>query len=273
LASKGSQLINQQIVIENRPSAGGIIVMTEALRSAPDGYTLAEMGNGQAISMSLFSNLKYEILKDFVPISVAGTFSILLAAPDNSPYKTLGQLVEAARKNPGKLNIGAINPGSTQNLSAHLFQQTTGASFTVVPYRTSPDLVTALLRGDVDLGFNYYAAFQSVIGPGKVRVLAVTGDSREPLLPDVPTVKDSGYPSYVVIGWNGIAARAGVPKEITQYLNAEINRSLAAPDLQRGFRTLGIEARGSTPEAMWDRMARDGRKWAEVIEKAGIPKQ
>jgi tripartite-type tricarboxylate transporter receptor subunit TctC len=273
LASKGSQLIGQQIVIENRPSAGGIIVMTEALRSAPDGYTLAEMGNGQAISMSLFSNLKYEILKDFVPISVAGTFSILLAAPDNSPYKTLGQLVEAARKNPGKLNIGAINPGSTQNLSAHLFQQTTGASFTVVPYRTSPDLVTALLRGDVDLGFDYYAAFQSVIGPGKVRVLAVTGDSREPLLPDVPTVKDSGYPSYVVIGWNGIAARAGVPKEITQYLNAEINRSLAAPDLQERFRALGIEPSGSTPEAMWDRMARDGSKWRDVIEKAGIPKQ
>jgi tripartite-type tricarboxylate transporter receptor subunit TctC len=273
LANKLSQQVKQQIVIENRPSAGGIISMSEALRAAPDGSTLAEMGNGQAISMSLFSNLKYELLRDFVPISVAGTFPILLAVPDKSPYKTLAQLVEAARKSPGKLNIGAINPGSTQNLSAHLFQQTTDASFTIVPYRTSPDLVTALLRGDVDLGFDYYAAFQSVIGPGKVRVMAATGDDREPLLKDVPTVKDSGFPDYVVIGWNGIGVRAGASNEITQYLNVEINRALAAPDLQERFRALGIEPSGSTREAMWDRMARDGAKWKDVIERAGIPKQ
>lgn len=273
LASKVSQQVKQQIVIENRPSAGGIISMTEALRAPPDGYTLAEMGNGQAISMSLFSNLQYELLRDFVPISVAGSFSIMLAVPDSSPYKSLGQLVDATRKEPGKLNVGAINPGSTQNLSAHLFQQITGTNFTVIPYRTSPDLMTALIRGDVDLGFDYYAAFQSVIGPGRVRVLATTGEKREPLLMDVPTVKESGYPTYVVIGWNGIGARAGVPVQITQYLNAEINRSLASPDLQERFRALGIDANGTTPEEMWDRMARDGRKWREVIEKAGIPKQ
>jgi tripartite-type tricarboxylate transporter receptor subunit TctC len=273
LASQVSKQVGQQIIIENRPSAGGIISMSEALRAAPDGYTLAQIGNGQAISMSLFSNLKYELLRDFVPISVAGTFSILLAVPDNSPYKTLQQLIEAARKSPGKLNIGAINPGSTQNLSAHLFQQTTGASFTIVTYRTSPDLTTALLRGDVDLGFDYFAAFQSVIAPGKVRIIATTGDSRDPLLKDVPTVKESGFPAYVVTAWNAIGARAGVSKEITQYLNVEINQALAAADLQERFRAVGIEPSGSTPEEMWDRMARDGRKWRDVIEKAGIPKQ
>jgi putative tricarboxylic transport membrane protein len=273
LANQVSKQVGQQIIIDNRPGAGGIVSMSEALRAAPDGYTLAQIGNGQAISMSLFSNLKYEVLRDFVPISVAGTFSILLAVPDNSPYKSLQQLAEAARKSPGKLNIGAINPGSTQNLSAHLFQQTTGASFTIVPYRTSPDLVTALLRGDVDLGFDYYAAFQSVISPGKVRIIANTGDSREPLLKDVPTVKESGFPAYFVTAWNAIGARAGVPREITQYLNVEINHALAAADLQERFRAVGIEPSGSTPEEMWDRMARDGRKWRDVIEKAGIPKQ
>jgi tripartite-type tricarboxylate transporter receptor subunit TctC len=273
LASKVSEQVKQQIVVENRPGAGGIVSMTEALRAAGDGYTLAEMGNGQAISMSLFTKLPYELLRDFVPISVAGTFSILLAVPDNSPYKSLDQLVQAARSQPGKLNIGAINPGSTQNLSTHLFQQVTGTSFTVVPYRTSPDLVTALLRGDVDLGFDYYAAFQSVIGPGKVRVLATSGEQREPLLMETPTVKEIGYPTYVVIGWNGIGARAGVPEQITRYLNAEINRSLASPDLRERFRVLGIDPSGTTPEDMWDRMARDGRKWRDVIEKAGIPKQ
>ena len=273
LANKVSEQVKQQIVIENRPGAGGIASMSESLRAAPDGYTLAEMGNGQAISMSLFTKLPYELLRDFVPISVAGSFSILLAVPDNSPYKSLQQLIQAARSQPGKLNIGAINPGSTQNLSTHMFQEITGTNFTVVPYRTSPDLVTALLRGDVDLGFDYYAAFQAVIGPGKVRVLATTGDKREPLLMETPTVKESGYPNYVVVGWNGIGARAGVSEQIIRYLNVEINRSLASPDLRERFRVLGIDPSGTTPEDMWDRMARDGRKWRDVIEKAGIPKQ
>ncbi len=273
LANKLTEQVKQQIVIENRPSAGGIISMTELLRAPADGYTLGEMGNGQAISMSLFSNLRYDLLKDFRPISVAGSFALLLAVPDRSPYKSLGELVQDARRNPGKLNLGAINPGSTQNLSAHLFQQITGISTTIVPYRTAPDLVTALLRSDIDLGFDYYAALQPVIGPGKVRVIATTGENRDPLLMDVPTAKESGFPTYVVTSWNGIGARAGVPAELTRLLNAEINRSLAAPDLQEKFRALGIDPSGTTPEEMWERMARDARKWREVIEKAGIPRQ
>jgi len=273
LANKLTEQVKQQIVIENRPSAGGIISMTELLRAPADGYTLGEMGNGQAISMSLFSNLRYDLLKDFRPISVAGSFALLLAVPDRSPYKSLGELVQDARRNPGKLNLGAINPGSTQNLSAHLFQQITGISTTIVPYRTAPDLVTALLRSDVDLGFDYYAALQPVIGPGKVRVIATTGENRDPLLMDVPTAKEGGFPTYVVTSWNGIGARAGVPAELTRLLNAEINRSLAAPDLQEKFRALGIDPSGTTPEEMWERMARDARKWREVIEKAGIPRQ
>jgi len=273
LANKLSEYVKQQIVIENRPSAGGIISMTELLRAPADGYTLGEMGNGQAISMSLFSNLRYDLLKDFSPISVAGSFAILLAVPDRSPYKSLQQLVEDARRSPGKLTLGAINPGSTQNLSAHLFQQITGISTTIVPYRTAPDLVTALLRSDVDLGFDYYAALQSVMGPGKVRIIATTAENRDPLLMEVPTAKESGFPSYVVTSWNGIGARAGVSAEVRRLLNTEINRSLAAPDLQEKFRILGIDPSGTTPEEMWDRMARDARKWREVIEKAGIPRQ
>ncbi len=195
LANSLSQQVKQQIVIENRPSAGGIISMTEVLRAPADGYTLGEMGNGQAISMSLFSNLRYDLLRDFSPISVAASFAMLLAVPDRSPYKSLEQLVEAARKSPGKLNLGAINPGSTQNLSAHLFKQITGANFTIIPYRTAPDLVTALLRGDVDLGFDYYATFQSVIGPDRLRIIATAGENRDPLLTGVPTAKESGFAS------------------------------------------------------------------------------
>jgi tripartite-type tricarboxylate transporter receptor subunit TctC len=273
LANSLSQQVKQQIVIENRPSAGGIISMTEVLRAPADGYTLGEMGNGQAISMSLFSNLHYDLLRDFTPISVAASFAMLLAVPDRSPYKSLQELVEAGRKNPGKINLGAINPGSTQNLSTHLFKQITGADFTIIPYRAAPDLVTALLRGDVDLGFDYFATFQAMIGADRLRIIATAGESRDPMLPNVPTAKESGFPSYVVSSWNGIGARAGVPAEITNFLSAEINRSLASPDIQEKFRTVGIDPSGSTPAEMWDRMAQDSRKWREVIEKAGIPKQ
>jgi tripartite-type tricarboxylate transporter receptor subunit TctC len=273
LADKLSDQLKQQFVIENRPSAGGIVAMTEVLRSPADGYTLGEMGNGQTISMSLFNKLPYDVLKDFVQISVAASFEMLLAVPDGAPYKFLKDLVDAARKNPGKLNLGAINPGSTQNLSAHLFRQVTGADFTIVPYRTTPDLVTALLRGDVDLGFDFYAGLAPEIGPGKIRIIATSGEERDPLLKDVPSAKESGFPSYVVTSWNGVAAPVGVSTDVVTLLSAGINRALAAPDLQEKARGLGMDARGSTPEQMHDRMAQDIAKWRDVIEKAGIPKQ
>jgi len=273
LADKLAEQLKQPMIIENRPGAGGIGAMNEVLRAPADGYTLCEMGNGQAISMSLFNSLSYHALKDFTQISVAASFPILLAVPDRSPYKSLSALVEAALRNPGKLNLGAINPGSTQNLSAHLFQQLTGARYTIIAYRTTPDLVTALLRGEVDLGFDYYAGLQSALGPSKVRIIATSGEHRDPLLPEVPTAQESGLPNYVVTSWNGVATRAGVSDEVVKILNAAINRSLAAPDVQEKARAFGMEARGSTPQEMQDRMAEDIRKWHGVIERAGIPRQ
>jgi tripartite-type tricarboxylate transporter receptor subunit TctC len=273
LGEKLSNSLKQQFVIENRPGAGGIVAMRDLLRSTADGYTLGEMGNGQAISASLFSKLPYDVLKDFTPISVTAGFEMLLAVADASSYRSLKDIVEAARKSPGKLNIGAINPGSTQNLSAHLFQQITGAEFTIITYRTTPDLLTALLRGDIVLGFDYYAALQGVIAPGKLRIVATSGEHRNALLGDVPTAKESGFPSYIVTSWNGLAGPAGLPSDLLKLLNTEINRALAAPDLAQKTNGLGIDARGSTPDEMHDRMARDALKWREVIDRAGIPKQ
>jgi tripartite-type tricarboxylate transporter receptor subunit TctC len=273
LADKLSQQLKQQFVIENRPGAGGIVSMTEVLRAPPDGYTLGEMGNGQAISTSLFQKLPYNLLTDFASISIAATFEMLLAVPDGSPYKSLDDLVEAARKTPGKINLGSINPGSTQNLSALLFQQVTGAEFTLIPFRTTPDLVTALLRGDIDLGFDYFAGFQGEIGSGKIRVIATSGEQRDPLLKDVPTAKESGFPDYVVTGWNGLGASATVPAQIISILNTAVNQALSDPALKAKALNLGIDASGSTPQQMHDRLVSDARKWRDVIEKAGIPKE
>jgi tripartite-type tricarboxylate transporter receptor subunit TctC len=243
------------------------------LRARADGYTLGEVGNGQAISMSLFEKLPYNVLTDFAPISVTASFEMLLAVPDNSPYKSVSELVDAARKNPGKINLGSINPGSTQNLSAYLFKQVTGAEYTIVPYRTTPDLVTALLRGDVDLGFDFYAGLESELGPGKIRIIATSGEQRDPLLKDVSTAKESGFPDYVVTSWNGLVAPAKVSPEIINILNAAVNRALSDPELKAKARSLGIDASGGTPQAMLDRLAADVSKWRDVIEKAHIPKQ
>src|SRR5262249_21228730 len=273
LADKLSQNLKQSFVIENRPGAGGIAAMRALLDAPAEGYALAEIGNGQAISATLFQHQqRYDILKDFAHISIVARFEMLLAVPPTSPHKSVKELIEAARKAPGKLNLGAINPGSTQNLSAHLFQQVSGAEFTIVPYRTTPDLVTALLRGEVDRGFDYYAGFESTIGPDKLRIIATSGEKRDPILKDVPTVKESGLPDYAVTSWNGIGAPAGVPAEIINMLSAEIRRALAAPDVQDRMLHLGLDARGSTPEEMHDQMARDIAKWRAVIDKAGIPK-
>jgi tripartite-type tricarboxylate transporter receptor subunit TctC len=271
LTNKLSQNLKQPFVIENRPGGGGIAAMRAVLSAPADGYTLGEMGNGQAISMSLFQ-MPYNVLKDFTQISVAASFAMLLVVPPTSPHKSVTDVIAAARKAPGKLNLGAINPGSTQNLSAHLFQQVSEAEFTIVTYRTTPDLVTAVLRGDVDLGFDYYAGLESTIGPDKLRVIATSGEARDPLLKDVPTAKESGLPGYVVTSWNGVGAPAGVPAEIITTLSAEIRQALAAPDVRERMLRLGLEARGSTPEEMRNRMAADAAKWREVIEKAGIPR-
>jgi tripartite-type tricarboxylate transporter receptor subunit TctC len=273
VADKLSQYLKQPFVVENRPGAGGITAGRAVLDAPADGYTLGIFGNGQAISATLFQELPYDVVKDFAQISNLANFEMLLAVPPTSPYKTVKDVIEAARKAPGKLNLGAINPGSTQNLSAHLFEQVSDAKFTVVTYRTTPDLVTALLRGDVDLGFDYFAGLGTTIGPDKLRVIATSGEQRDPLLKDIPTAKESGLPDYVMTSWNGIEARGGTPAEVISKLNVAVRKAVAEPDLQERSLRLGLEARSSSPEEMRERMSADIAKWRVVIEKAGIPKQ
>jgi tripartite-type tricarboxylate transporter receptor subunit TctC len=273
VAERLSIEVGQQFVVENRPGAGGIAAASEVLHAPPDGYTLDLIGNGAAISATLFRKLPYNVLKDFAPISVTGSFEMLLAVPDKSAYKALSQVVDAAKESPGRLNLGAINPGSTQNLSAHLFQQVTGGDYTIVTYRTTPDLVTALLRGDVDLGFDFYAGLGGAVGPGKLRIIATSGENRDPLLKDVPTAKESGFPDYIVTSWNGLAVPVKTPTDIINLLSADVNRALADPDIKVKALRLGIDATGSTPQQMRERMAADIAKWEAVIEKAGIPQQ
>ena len=223
--------------------------------------------------MSLFKARPYNVLTDFTFVSITARFEMLLAVKAESPLKSLQDVVTAARKDPGKLNFGAINPGSTQNLSAHLLKQVGGVDVTIIPYKTTPDLITAILRSDVDVGFDYYAALQPVIIDNKVRIVATSGEERNLLLPDVPTARESGFPDYVVTSWNGLAAAARMPTDVLTVLNGQINAALSDPALRATASKLGMDARGSTPQQMHDRIAADIKKWASVIENAGIEKQ
>ena len=270
LAQKLSETSGQQFVIENRPGAGGALSAKGALSAEPDGYSLAVTGNGQAISMTLFKARTYDVLNDFTQVSITATFEMLLAVKNDSPFKNLKDVIDFARKNPGKLTLGAINPGSTQNLSAWLFKQLTGAEVTIVPFKTTPEVVTAILRGDIQMGFDFYAGFQSPIGDRQLRILATSGEHRNPLLKDVPTAVESGLPDYVVTSWNGLASRAGMPEPILRKLNNLIVTALKDPSLQEKALKLGMDARGSTPEEMRDRMAHDIVRWRGVIEKANL---
>jgi tripartite-type tricarboxylate transporter receptor subunit TctC len=273
LGQKLGEKWGQQVVIENKPGAGGVLAQQTLLASPADGYSMSVTGNGTAIGMTLFKNRPYDVLKDFTHVSITATFDMLLVTRRNAPYKTVANLIAYAKKYPGKLNLGAINPGSTQNLSAHLFKLMTGIDATIVTYRTTPDLITGVLRGDIDMAFDYYAAFKGPLSDNQLVVVASADDERNPLLPDVPTAKESGLPDYVVTSWNALAAPAGLPKDTLAILNRDINAALADPDVRKKARDLGLNAQGSTPEAMTERMTRDIKRWAEVIERAGVPKQ
>src|SRR4051812_17858022 len=273
LAQKLNERLRQPFIIENRPGAGGILASQAGATAPPDGYTLTLTGNGTAISKSLFKTLPYDVLRDFSSVSVMAWLDLTIATKADGPLKSVKDIVEAAKKDPGKLNFGTIAPGSTQHLSAVLFTLTGDIKVAMVTFRTTPDLITALLRGDVDVGFDYLAGFHAQLDSRQLRAVASTGEKRSPSTPDVPTVKESGMPDYVVTSWNAVSAPADTPDDIVNFLSKEINEALKSPDIQAKALQFGLDARGTTPEEMQARMRADIEKWGAVIQKAGLEKQ
>jgi tripartite-type tricarboxylate transporter receptor subunit TctC len=273
VAEKLGDKLGQRVVVENVPGAGGIAAARAVLSAPPDGHTLAMLTNGTAVSVALFKALPFDPLKEFAPVSSLGLFDLVVVTNEESKFKTLGDFLAAAKAAPGKLNVGTIAVGSSQNLTAELLKATTGVNFTIVPFRTTPDAVVALLRNDVQLVIDIYAALRSALSDKKVRAIASTGSARSPALPDVPTVQQSGVGDFEVTSWNAIYVPTGTPAEVVKRLNAALHEVLSAPDLKQRFSSFGIEARASTPEELNARLKSDIAKWSGVIEKVGIPKQ
>jgi tripartite-type tricarboxylate transporter receptor subunit TctC len=271
-AEKLGEKLGQRLVVENQPGPGGIAAARSVTTAAPDGHTLALVTNGTAISVALYKSLPFDPVKDFAPISALGTFDLVFATNADSEFKTLGDFIKAAREKPGALNVGTIAVGSTQHLGAELFKSTANLNFQIVPYRTTPDVTVALLRNDVQLMVEFYAAIKGGLTDGKLRPVGTSGLARASYLPTVPTVAEAA-PGYEVKSWNGIAAPAGTPQAIIDRVNALMREILAAPDVKARYAEFGVEAKASSPAEFKARLEADIKKWSAVIEKAGIPKQ
>jgi putative tricarboxylic transport membrane protein len=272
VAKQLSEHFDQQFFIDNRPGAGGILGMKIVQEAPPDGYTLAMIGGGLTIAKALFKSLPYDIETDFVPISTTASYGLVIATKAGSPLKTVKDIIAAAKANPGKLNFGTINAGSTQHLSAELFRIMAGINVTTIPYKTTPELALAVLRGDIDVAFEYYPGLQSPITEGRIVAVATTAGERAANLPSVPTVIESGLPGYEVTSWNGIAAPAGTSEDIVFLLNREVGEALKSAKVQKYSMEAGMDARGMSSKDLTARIKADVEKWTQLIAKAGIQK-
>lgn len=270
LAEPMGKSLGQAVVVDNKPSAGSIVASQTVARATPDGHTLLLVSNGNAVSVGLFKSLPFDVEKDFAPVSLMGSFDLGIFAPANSRFATLAEALSFARANPGKLNVGTIAPGSTQHLSAKLFETVAGVDFLVVPYKGSPAVLTALRAGEIDLAFEITGPMVPQVAGGAVRALAVTAATRNAALPDVPTVQQAGVAGYDVASWNAIAAPAGTPAEVIAALNRAVREACATAAVQDKLGKLGMRVQASSPDELGRLLDSEIRRWGEVIRKAGI---
>src|SRR6185369_6028949 len=270
IADKLGDKLGQRFVIENMPGAGGIAAAKAVLAAPPDGYTLGLVTNGTAISAAIFNKLPFDPVTEFDMISTLGTFDLVFAVNATSPYRSLADFVAAAKAAPGKLNVGTVNVGGTQNLGAELLKTAAGIDVQIVPFRNSPDIVVGLLRDDMHMMVDFPPAVKGQVDDGKLRLLATSGPKRSAFMPDLVTVAEAGVPNYEVTSWNGMFAPRGVPPQVVAIVNATLKDVLALPDVRQRLLELGIEARPSSPEELMTLFKADVKKWDDVIVKAGI---
>jgi tripartite-type tricarboxylate transporter receptor subunit TctC len=273
VAQAMSDALKVPIVVDNKPSAGSIVGSAAVVQAAPDGYTLLLMSNANAVSASLFRKLPFDVQKDFAPVGLLGVFDLALFVSEGSRFRTVRDLLEEARAKPGKLTIGTIAVGSTQNLSAELFRSRTGADLLIVPYKGSPAVLTALRAGEIDAAFEILGPMLPQLQAKAVRALAVTSDQRFQALPEVPTMMQAGVANYEVASWNALAAPARTPAAVIERLNAAANEALKTPAVRDRLLALGVRPQGGTPQQLATLLGHEVAHWREVIRAAKIEPQ
>ncbi len=275
VGQKMAEAMGQSVVIDNRPSAGGIVAGELVARSPADGYTLLLVSSGTAVSEALFKSLPFDTLKDFAPVSMLATFDLAIVVAEGGRFKTLAELLAYGRANPGKLNIGTPNIGTTQNLAAELFKSTAGIEAQVVPFNGTPPVITALRGGQLDAAVDILGPLMPQITSKALRPLAVLGDKRALQLPDVPAAREAGgsLANFNVASWNGLSVPAATPKDVVARLSKEVNAALALPDVKKRLLELNLVAQGSTPEQLAGQLGGEIKRWSEVIVRANIQKQ
>lgn len=273
LADKLGEKLGQRFIVENMPGPGGIAASRAVIGAEADGYTLLLATGGIASAIPLYKQFPVDVLKDLVPVSSLGYFDCLFVTAGSSKFTSLSDFLNIAKTNPGKLNIGTISAGGVQHLTANYFKQAAGIDVVIVPFRTTPDAVVALLRDDVQMVIDFYAALKGALSDGKLRAIGWAGPEPSPVLPDLKTVRAQGVPNFQATSWNSIYVKAGTPAEIIDTINKTMHDVLADPGTKKRLLDLGIDSRASAPAAMDKQMRDDIKKWAAVIEKAGIEKR
>ncbi|HEY1364518.1 MAG TPA: tripartite tricarboxylate transporter substrate binding protein [Xanthobacteraceae bacterium] len=266
--------LGQPVVIENRPGAAGTLGNEAVARADKDGYTLGIMTAGQIIAAVMSKSLRYDTLTAFDPVSMVATAGLLIVTRPDFPVNDVRSLIAAAKAQPGKISFASPGFGATQHLAAELFRQIAGIEILHVPFRTSPEALSALLGRQVDVLIETVSAVLGQVQSGQLKALAVTGKERFPAVPDVPAAIESGMlPGYDVTTWYGFFVPSGTPRSIVATLNKAINDSLGEETVRERLSKAGVVVRGSTPEAFGRHMAAEFARWNAVREAAGIPQQ
>jgi tripartite-type tricarboxylate transporter receptor subunit TctC len=270
IAEKLSPRLGQPVVVENKPAAGGTVATAELARAAPDGYTMLLGYPGPLAFAPLLQKLPYDVQKDLAPVIITSNQPSVLAVNADLPVKSVAELVVYAKANPGKLNYASVGNGSSSHLTMELLKSAAGFDAVHVPFNGSPPAVTSTIQGETQMLFAVMQPLQAQIQAGKLRAIAVTTAKRFPLLPDLPAIAESGYPTVRSDAWNGIVVPAATPKAIIARLNAEINAVLKEPDVVKKMQAQGFDLIGGTPEEFGALMQGEAERWAPVIKKVGL---